>query len=59
MGVVLSVFAHPYFVWLSAFVGAGLVFAAVTDTCGMAMVLARMPWNKECERCETKPTVAG
>jgi rhodanese-related sulfurtransferase len=58
-GVVLSVFAHPYFVWLSGFVGAGLVFAAVTDTCGMAMVLARMPWNKECERCETKPTVAG
>jgi rhodanese-related sulfurtransferase len=30
---------------LTAFVGAGLVFAGVTDTCGMAMVLARMPWN--------------
>ena len=46
LGVLLSVFVHPYFVALSAFVGAGLVFAAVTDTCGMAMMLARMPWNQ-------------
>lgn len=30
---------------LSAFVGAGLIFAGVTDTCGMAMLLAKMPWN--------------
>ena len=35
-------------IWLSAFVGAGLVFAGITDTCGMGMLLARMPWN----RCE-------
>lgn len=46
LGVLLSLIVHPYFVWLSAFVGAGLVFAAVTDTCGMAMMLARMPWNQ-------------
>jgi len=26
-------------------VGAGLVFAGITDTCGMGMILARMPWN--------------
>ncbi len=31
---------------LSAFVGAGLVFAGVTDTCGMGLMLARMPWNQ-------------
>ena len=31
---------------LSAFVGAGLVFAGITDTCGMGMLLARMPWNQ-------------
>ncbi|MFM7078065.1 MAG: rhodanese-like domain-containing protein [Planctomycetaceae bacterium] len=31
---------------LAAFVGCGLVFAGITDTCGMAMVLARMPWNQ-------------
>lgn len=46
LGVLLSAVVHPYFVALSAFVGVGLVFAAVTDTCGMAMMLARMPWNQ-------------
>ena len=45
MGAVLALTIHPYFVGLSAFVGAGLIFAGVTDTCGMAMCLARMPWN--------------
>ncbi len=34
------------FVGLAAFVGAGLIFAGVTDTCGMGMMLARMPWNR-------------
>lgn len=45
LGVALGYFVHPYFIGLSAFVGAGLVFAGVTDTCGMGMVLAKMPWN--------------
>ena len=31
---------------IAGFVGAGLVFAGVTDTCGMAMLIARMPWNQ-------------
>lgn len=33
---------------LAGFVGCGLVFAGLTDTCGMAMLLARMPWNQAC-----------
>ncbi|MFO0868326.1 MAG: rhodanese-like domain-containing protein [Pirellulales bacterium] len=37
---------HPWWIALSAFVGAGLVFAGVTDTCGMAILLGRMPWNQ-------------
>lgn len=45
-GVVLGYLIHPYFIGLSAFVGAGLIFAGVTDTCGMGMILARMPWNR-------------
>lgn len=45
-GIGLGVFVHPYFLGLSGFVGAGLVFAGVTDTCGMGMLLARMPWNQ-------------
>lgn len=46
LGVVLGAFVSSYFYGLSAFVGAGLMFAGITDTCGMAMCLARMPWNK-------------
>lgn len=46
LGALLSVFAHPWWIALSAFVGAGLVFAGVTDTCGMGLLLARMPWNQ-------------
>lgn len=46
LGAVLALTVHPYFAGLSAFIGAGLVFAGVTDTCGMGMVLARMPWNQ-------------
>ena len=45
-GVLLGVFVHPGFLALSGFVGAGLIFAGVTDTCGMAMLFARMPWNR-------------
>ena len=51
-GVVLSVFVSPYLLLLSAFVGGGLMFSALTDTCGMGMVLARMPWNKAPATCE-------
>ncbi len=46
VGVVLSHFVHPSFVGLSAFVGAGLVFAGVTDFCGMGILLAKAPWNR-------------
>jgi rhodanese-related sulfurtransferase len=46
LGTVLGAFAHPGFLGLAAFVGAGLIFAGVTDTCGMGMLLARMPWNR-------------
>lgn len=46
VGSLLGWFVHPAFIGLSAFVGAGLVFAGITDTCGMAMILARMPWNQ-------------
>jgi rhodanese-related sulfurtransferase len=42
---VLAYAVNPAWIALAAFIGAGLVFAGVTDTCGMAMALARMPWN--------------
>ncbi len=56
LGAFLSWFVHPGFIALSAFVGAGLVFAGVTDTCGMGMLLARMPWN-QCEKSGPKCSV--
>ena len=58
LGVLLGWLVHPAFVGLSALIGAGLVFAGVTDTCGMGLLLARMPWNQvqdsPAECCATK-----
>jgi rhodanese-related sulfurtransferase len=58
-GVLLGWLVHPVFFALSAFVGAGLVFAGVTDTCGMGMLLARMPWNRKVAPCATTTAAAG
>ena len=46
IGVILGWQVHPAFYGLSAFIGGGLLFAGLSDTCGMGMMLARMPWNK-------------
>ena len=45
-GAVLAMTLNPAFVWLSAFIGAGLVFAGSTGWCGMAKLLSAMPWNR-------------
>ncbi len=45
IGVLLGWFVHRGFFGLSAFVGAGLVFAGITDFCGMGLLLAKLPWN--------------
>ena len=44
--VLLGLFIAPAFFGLSAFVGAGLMFAGITGWCGMANVLRIMPWNR-------------
>ncbi len=46
LGVVLGAFVSPWFLILSGFVGAGLTVAGATGFCGMAKVLAHMPWNR-------------
>jgi rhodanese-related sulfurtransferase len=46
LGVILSQVVAPGWIWLSGFVGAGLVFAGVSGFCGMARLLAVMPWNR-------------
>lgn len=46
LGVLLAVLVTPWFMALSAFVGAGLLFAGTTGYCGMARMLSRAPWNR-------------
>lgn len=53
VGTAAGVFHHDYWLGISAFVGAGLMFAGITDTCAMGMLIARMPWNQVKETCET------
>ena len=46
LGAALGILVSSHFIGLSAFVGAGLMFAGITDTCGMGLMLAKMPWNQ-------------
>jgi hypothetical protein len=46
IGVIVGQFVHPSGFGLSGLIGAGLVFSAVTNTCGMGMLIAKMPWNR-------------
>lgn len=45
-GLILSHTVAPAWILLTWFVGAGLVFAGISGFCGMARLLALMPWNK-------------
>lgn len=45
-GVILGATVDSKFYRLSGFVGAGLLFAGLTGTCGMARLLAFAPWNR-------------
>lgn len=45
-GTVLGAFVSPWFLLLSGFVGAGLVFAGVSGTCALGSLLAKLPYNQ-------------
>jgi len=45
-GSVLGYYLSPNFFYLTGFLGAGLTFAGLTGFCGLAMLLAKMPWNQ-------------
>ena len=47
LATLLAVFVGSKWVFLAMFIGAGLTFAGATNICGMAVVLARMPWNRD------------
>ncbi len=42
----LGLWVHPGFFALDFLISAGLIFSAVTNTCGMALVLTKLPWNR-------------
>ncbi|MEU6862792.1 rhodanese-like domain-containing protein [Streptomyces sp. NPDC046876] len=46
LGLALGLLVHPAFQLLSAGIAGGLVFSALTDTCGMAVALGRLPFNR-------------
>ena len=58
LGALGSVLLWQPLVYLSMFVGAGLLFAGVTDTCGMGLMLARMPWNRGAATCDVSSVLA-
>lgn len=46
LGALLGTFVAPGWFGLSAFVGAGLLFAGISGFCGMARLLMLAPWNR-------------
>ena len=48
----LGLLVSPYFLGLTLFVGAGLLFAGVTDVCLMSTALGKLPWNRASGACE-------
>lgn len=45
-GTLLGTLVSPWFLLISGFVGAGFVWAGITDTCAMAALLAKLPYNQ-------------
>jgi len=45
-GIAMGTLVNPWFLGLSAFFGAGLTFAGATGTCGLALLLMKLPWNR-------------
>ncbi len=48
-GVVLGVLVSPWFLLISGFMGAGLMFAGISGLCMLATLMARMPWNQKAD----------
>lgn len=57
LGAVLALAVNPWFAVLPLLLGCGLLFAGITGICGLALLLARMPWNRgnnSCTHCCTE-----
>lgn len=49
---VLGSIVVPELKWVAGGIGAGLTFAALSNTCAMGMLLAKMPWNRRGDSCD-------
>lgn len=47
IGLILGYFVHPGFLFLTGIFGAGLLFAGMTGSCGLATLMSKMPWNQK------------
>lgn len=56
-GAIAALTVSPLFALVPAFVGSGLVFAGVSNTCAMGMLLARLPYNRSGVSCDTEAMV--
>jgi glyoxylase-like metal-dependent hydrolase (beta-lactamase superfamily II)/rhodanese-related sulfurtransferase len=59
LGVLTGFFVHSAFLILSVFVSAGLIFAGLTDWCGMGILLGKMPWNRSNTSGDTASSAGG
>lgn len=59
VGVILSLILNQWWITLSTFVGAGLTFAGISGRCGMAKLLAMMPWNRDTSTPARHHTITG
>lgn len=50
IGSALGYLISPIFFLFSGFFGAGLIFAGLSGYCGLAILMAKMPWNKGCQK---------
>lgn len=57
IGAIGALTLSPWLAVVPALVGSGLVFAGVTDTCAMGMLLARLPYNRAAATCDTESIV--
>lgn len=51
IGAILTLIVNRWFAVLPLVLGCGLLFAGITGTCGMVLILAKMPWNREQSHC--------
>lgn len=57
IGIIGNILIHDNFKFLSLFIGIGLIFAAITNTCGLGILLSKMPWNQIKEKEKYKKQI--